>query len=441
VAEPETDADVVADVVVIGGGPGGSVCASQLVRKGLSVIVLEKVSFPRFHLGESLLPQSLPILEEIGVLDAVRKTFLPKYGARFHDDTRKKKDRFGFDGAWKPEGLDHAFQVPRDAFDAMLLDHARSLGADVRHLWTVTKILTDTKSGRASGVVARAPDGDEKEIAARFVVDASGRDALMAHATKSTTKIPGLDQTAFYAHFEGIPRQAGKLEGDIDIVLFASAPGEQEEEEERPNWFWFIPFKDGRTSVGAVVSLAWMRAKRKQSETTTTSELFAMAVAESTTATELLANAKCLWPHKEAAADFSYRVRSVTGPGWVAIGDAGGFIDPLFSTGAHRAMTGGKLAADAIVAALALPSSSAEEEERALFDAWEARVRAAAETFILAVQSFYAGPLASYLFVEDKHEVVRRSITSLLAGDVFGDAIWLRDTRLRLQEMLAPLAP
>ena len=121
----------------------------------------------------------------------------------------------------------------------------------------------------------------------------------------------------------------------------------------------------------------------------------------------------------------------MNGPGWIAIGDAGGFIDPLFSTGAHLAIVGGKLGAEAVALALAAP-----EEERRILEAWEARAREAAETFILAVRAFYAGPLVELLFAEDKHLALRRSITSLLAGDVFGDSIWLRDTRTRLREML-----
>lgn len=416
-----------ADVVVIGGGPGGSVCASQLVRLGLSAIVLEKTTFPRFHLGESLLPRSLPVLEAIGVLDEVKARFIEKYGARFHDDIRGRKDRFSFDAAWKAD-VDHAFEVPRDAFDALLLEHARRSGADVRERWTARRLVTND-AGRAIGVEVEEPDGTTSKIDARFVVDASGRDLLTARAGDATKKIEGLDQTALYAHFEGVPRQGGKLQGDIDIVLFASGEGE------RPNWFWFIPFKDGRTSVGAVVARAWMRERRARlgaSETDITSALFRTAVSESTTAAELLASARCLWPRVEATADFSYRVSATTGDGWLAVGDAGGFIDPLFSTGAHLAMTGGKLAADAIAKALASPS-----DERRIIDDWDKHVRAGAETFILAVQAFYAGPLVGYLFAEDKHTALRRSITSLLAGDVWSDAIWLRDTRLRLKEMLA----
>lgn len=400
-------------IVVVGGGPGGSITAARLRQRGHDVLVFEKATFPRFHLGESLLPKSLPVLEGVGVLPAARARFITKYGARFHDDVRGKKDRFSFDGAWKPEP-DHAFQVPRDEFDALLLEHARSLGADVRTETKVDKIVFE--GDRAAGVAI----GDTIERA-DFVVDASGRDLLTGRS--ATDKIEGLDQTAIYAHFTGVPRPEGKLAGDIDIVLFDSG------EPARPNWFWFIPFQDGRTSVGAVVSRAWMRARTGSAP----DDLFAAAVAASTSATELLAGATKLWPRCEATADFSYRVRSMHGRRWLAVGDAGGFIDPLFSTGAHLAMTGGLLAADAIADVLAAPA-----DEAALIEAWQTKVRAAAETFILAVKAFYRGPLVEHLFAENKHAALRRSITSLLAGDVYSDAVWLRDVRLRLREMVEP---
>lgn len=420
----------VVDVVVIGGGPAGAVIASRLALRGVSVTVLEKQRFPRFRLGESLLPQSLPVLSSIGVLDAVRERFLPKYGARFHDDRHGRKDRFSFADAWKADEV-HAFQVPRDSFDALLLDRARALGVDVRERWTASKLLIDAH-GRANGVEVDTPDEIRETVTARFVVDASGRDALTARAAGSTTKIAGLDQTAFFSHFEGVPRPSGQLEGDIDIVLFASS------DSARPNWFWFIPFNDGRTSVGAVVSQRWVRDRRARigTDEDLPSALFRAAVSESTTATELLTNATRLWPRIEATADFSYRVGAMSGPGWISIGDAGGFIDPLFSTGAHLAMSGASLGADAITAALSSPA-----DEPKLLAAWESHVRSAAETFVLAVQAFYAGPLVTHLFADDKRDALRRSITSLLAGDVFGDAIWLRDTRLRLKQMITDATP
>ena len=415
------------DVIVVGGGPAGTVCATRLVQQGHKVVLLEKATFPRFHLGESLLPHSLPVLEAIGMLPTMEARFLRKYGARFHDDIVHRKERFSFDGAWRADPV-YSFEVPRDQFDLALLDHARGAGVDVREQWAVEKIVHER--GRATGVEVLAPDGSHHELHARFVVDATGRDALTARTMDSTKKIEGLDQTALFAQFDGVPRQEGNLAGDIDIVLFPSG------EAERPNWFWFIPFKDGRTSVGAVVSLAWMRDRRSKVGSDTTA-LFERAVSESPTATELLSpgadgsGAKRRWLKAEAAADFSYRVTTLAGPGWVAIGDAGGFIDPLFSTGAHLAMVGGFRAADAISASIATP-----EKEHELLGAWETNYRAAAETFILAVTAFYRGPLIEMLFVEDKHAALRRSVTSLLAGDVFGDAVWLRDARVRIKEMI-----
>jgi flavin-dependent dehydrogenase len=415
----------VIDAVVVGGGPAGSVCASRLARRGRSVVVLEKAVFPRFHLGESLLPQSLPVLAEIGVLADIEARFMPKYGARFHDDVTGRTDRFPFAGAWRGEA-DHAFQVPRAEFDAALLTHARASGADVRESWTVREVVRE--GPRAVGVLAEDPSGAQHTIGARFVVDATGRDALTAHDARATEKIAGLDQTALFAHFEGVPRAEGQAAGDIDIVLFRASASA------RPNWFWFIPFKGGRTSVGAVVSRAWVReATRDGAEGT--GALFARAVADSPTATRMLADARMLWPRAEATADFSYRVRDLVGDGMLAIGDAAGFIDPLFSTGAHLAMCGGLRAADAIVDVL----EGADETTR--LAAHAAELRAGVETFVLAVQAFYAGPLVDYLFAEDKHTVLRRSITSLLAGDVWHDSVWLRDARRRFADMASAPPP
>jgi flavin-dependent dehydrogenase len=379
------------------------------------------------------------VLEAIGVLDKVEATFLHKYGARFHDDALGRKDRFSFDGAWRNE-RDHSFEVPRDLFDQTLLEHARGLGADVRHEWTVTGAVR--KGERVIGVLAKDPDGYDARFDARYVVDASGRDALFARTTRSTEKIVDLDQTAIFTHYEGVARQPGKLEGDIDIVIF------RESATARPNWFWIIPFKDGRTSVGAVVSRAWIKAHRAKLDPATVEKagddvtaLFRMAVDESPSATELLAGATMTWPRAKAAADFSYRVTTLVGEGWLAVGDAGGFIDPLFSTGGHVAMCGAKTAAETLLGLLAAPSDARDADEAAKLAAWETNLKTGAETFILAVQAFYAGPLMEQIFSPHKHTALRRSITSLLAGDVFTDSVWLRDTRLRLKEWSASSAP
>ncbi|MCL2725489.1 MAG: FAD-dependent oxidoreductase [Polyangiaceae bacterium] len=412
------------DVIVIGGGPAGAVCAARLAQKGRRVLVLEKEHFPRFRLGESLLAYSLPIFAEIGVLDALRREFIVKRGARFHDDVCDRKGRFAFADGWRSDPS-HSFQVPRDAFDVILLDCAKAHGAEVRQGVTVTRIVRE--AGRTVGVEMITDDGVKESAAARFIVDATGRHAMTAHSMRMTSRIEGLDQTAFYMHFRGVPRPSGETEGDIDIVIF------REGERARPNWFWFIPFMDGRTSVGAVVSGSWIKDRRTRfgARVGDADGLFAQAVTESRTAGEMLSGATRLWSKCEAVADYSYQVRDLWGEGWVVLGDAGGFMDPVFSAGAHVAMVGAMTAADAMVKVL---DTNADEAET--FAAWDNDLRAGAEMFLLAIKAFYAGPLVDLLFADAKHNALRRSITSLLAGDVFNDSVWLRDARLRLRDMI-----
>ena len=402
------------DVVIVGGGPGGSVCATKLAERGRRVLVLEREEFPRFHLGESLLPQSMPIFESLGVMPELRERFILKYGARFHWDATKQEERYAFAQAFDAKSA-HAFQVPREDFDAVLLANAARKGAEVRHGWTASRIAFE--AARAAGVVARDPEGKEHAIEARFVVDATGRDALLAGDRHDKSRIDRLDKSAFYMHYRGVARQEGEREGDIDIVVFDGG------------WFWMIPFKDGRTSVGAVVSNAWVQAHRG-----TADELLERANARSPAAQRLLDGAERLWPSARAAADYSYRVGRPYGEGWIALGDAGGFIDPLFSSGVHIAVSGATRAVPRIHEAL-----DSGDVSEARFAPWAAEMKLGTDTFIDAVQAFYAGGLVRYLFAEKKHTFLRRSITSLLAGDVYSpDARWIVDVRSRLREMAAP---
>jgi flavin-dependent dehydrogenase len=408
-----------AEVIVVGGGPGGAVVAAGLAKKGRRVLVLERDRFPRFHLGESLLPQSMGVLRELGLLDRVDALFLRKHGANFHESDTGRSARFDFADAYSPE-FKSAYQVPRDAFDELLLRRAGELGAEVREGWRVLRVRFE--GARAVGVDAASPDGREHAIDAPVTVDATGRDALLAHAHRRTARIASLDTTAFFSHWEGAWRDTGERAGDIQIVLFGWNP--LEAGGEPAGWFWFIPFKDGRTSVGAVVQGAWMRAHKGLD----LAELYARAIAESPVARRFLGGARQLWPARSAA-DFSFRVQDLAGDGWLAVGDAGGFIDPLFSTGAHVAMHGGWRAADAIDAAL-----SANDTSTRSFAEWERHVRAGAEMFLTMVEAFYLGMLPPLLFAEKKHPYMRHVITSLLAGDVFdGEARWLKDARTRFR--------
>jgi flavin-dependent dehydrogenase len=406
----------VIDVVIAGGGPAGSVCAARLASKGRSVVVLERERHPRFHLGESLLPGSLGLLADVGVLDEVRQRFLVKRGARFVDGAdAARSSRYAFADAFHVR-WDHAFQVPRDAFDEMLFRHAGRAGADLREGWTARRIQRDDGSGRAWGVEATDPEGRPHVLEARFVVDATGRAALAARAADDVRRIAHLDRTAVYTQLRGAWRDTGEREGDIQIVVFG--------EGERRGWFWLIPFSDGRTSVGAVVSSAWVKQHRGEG-TDAGERLFRAAVADSPTVASMLSGATQLFP-AECTADFSFRVERLHGHGWAVLGDAGGFIDPLFSTGVHLALTSAWNGAAAIDATLS------GGDEAALFGAWERDLRRGADLFLGAVQAFYAGDLTSYLFADPQHPFLRRAITSLLAGDVFGPgARWAGEMRSR----------
>lgn len=413
-------------MIVAGGGPAGSVCAARLAAKGRRVLLLERDRHPRFHLGESLLPNSLEVLEAVGVLGAVRERFLVKRGARFVDGADASRGRrYRFDEAFHAR-YSHAFQVPRDAFDELLLRRAEACGAEVREGWTVTRVVRDGR--RVVGVEARDPAGAAHAMDASFVVDATGREALTAHAAGDTHRIPHLDRTALYTQVRGAWRDEGEREGDIQIVVFGSDGGQDPGSGGKGvSWFWLIPFADGRTSVGAVVSGAWVRAHRAQLEPRAgPGALFDAAVAEAPTVAGMLAGAERLMP-AAATADFSFTVSDVRGEGWLAVGDATGFIDPLFSTGLHLGLHSALRGADAIDEAL-----TAGDLSPLRFDAWERSLRTGAGLFLGAVQAFYGGQLVPYLFAREQHPFLRRAITSLLAGDVFDEgARWVSEIRAR----------
>jgi flavin-dependent dehydrogenase len=374
-------------------------------------VLLERDHFPRFHLGESLLPQSMPTLAALGVLDAARARFQDKRGAQFHDE-QGRVARYSFADAFDAR-YPYAMQVPRDEFDELLLRHAATLGADVREGWRVTRVRFD--GDRATGVDAIDGAGHAVSLDARAVIDASGRDAQLARVRRGTTRVPGLENTALYTQYTGAWRDDGERRGDIVIALVEGG------------WFWFIPFKDGRTSVGAVMQNGWTRAHAGESA----EALFVRALAQSRAVQRLLDGATRSFPAR-AVADFTFRACELAGDGWLAVGDAGGFIDPLFSTGAHVAMTGAHLAADALHDAL-----SDGDVTTARFEPWTATMKRGTELFIGAVQAFYDGRLTPYLMAENPREYLKRAITSMLAGDVFTPARWSNDIATRFAPTLS----
>lgn len=386
------------DVIIIGGGPGGSTLAGCLTQKNRSCLVFERETFPRFHIGESLLPRSCEVFQKLGVQDKLEQHFLRKYGARFLCSHTRRTNTYYFAEAFEPL-FEYAFEVPRADFDHLLLEHAAELGAEVRQAWEVTEILFE--GDQAVGVLAKAvaDPGPAQVFRAKVVVDATGRDTLLAGKQRHKTHLPKLDKTAFFTHFKGAFREQGLDEGNIQIVVFEHG------------WFWFIPFRGEVSSVGAVVSSDWVK-QRKKGESL--DEFYARTVTESCWATEFLAHAERLRP-VGALADFSYRIDQLSGNGWLFVGDSGGFLDPLFSTGAHMAMKGADIAADVIDKAI-----SGNDVTRAAFGRYEQAARYAADLFLGFVQAFYGTTgLRDLLFQQQQKPIMRKLITSVLSGDVF----------------------
>ncbi len=236
------------DVAVIGGGPAGSTAAALLARRGYKVIALEKAHHPRFHIGESLLPMNLPIFERLGVLDKVRTLGVFKPGADFEADNDRGYNTYAFARAIG-DSPPHAYQVWRQDFDKMLYDHARECGAQAREGHEVVKI--EQNGPRDTWLEVTTDDGGSYGIQARYVVDASGRDALLSAKRKLRRKNPEHQSAAIFGHFRGAPnRRAGEDAGNISIYRFEYG------------WMWMIPLPGGIMSVGAVCRPDYLKRRK-----------------------------------------------------------------------------------------------------------------------------------------------------------------------------------
>jgi flavin-dependent dehydrogenase len=388
------------DVVVIGGGPAGSTVSTLLAQRGHAVRLFEREQFPRFHIGESLIPETYWVLKRLGMLGKMKSShFVKKYSVQFINDSGRLSEPFYFVDH-KPHESSQTWQVVRSELDQMLLQNAREHGVDVHEGARVLEVLFEGE--RAAGVRVVTADGVEREVRARVVVDTSGQSCMITSRLGLREWDPVLKKAALWTYWKGAYRDTGKDEG---ATLVCATKGKK-------GWFWYIPQHDDVVSVGVVASYEYLFTGRGDKDLET---IYFEEVDRCPGVKPRIAAAERVEPFR-AAKEYSYCSRQAAGDGWVVAGDAFGFLDPLYSSGVLLALTSGARAADAVAEGLAKGDTSAAQLGK-----WQTDFKRGMDRMRRLVCAYYDG-FSFGRFVR-RYPHLKGHLTDLLIGDLFKDSV------------------
>lgn len=401
------------DVAIIGGGPAGSTAATLLAKAGRRVVVLEREKFPRFHIGESLLPFSTRTFDRLGVREKLDRTFMPKFGGEIVTACGTKGSKFYFRDGYKST-RDRAYQVTRSEFDKLLLDHSRENGAEVREETEVKQIDFQSDCVKLD---IQAVSGEPEQIVAKYLLDCSGRQTMLGSVFKLKKTYDHLQKFSVFAHYENVDREEG-----IDGTLIRMVRG-------LDRWFWMIPLTPTRMSIGVVMDTSTFRAMKMSPEAA-----LDQCIGEQPMMLARMQRAERVSP-VYSAGDYSYRNEKISGDRWLLVGDAAGFIDPVFSSGVFLAIMSAEAAADTLDATL-----SNESRRQKLFNAYSRQVNRIMDVYLTFVNSWYRRGkefLEIFLSPGDTMQIAA-AVNAVLAGNAGGSfaikwRMWLFYFFVRLQ--------
>lgn len=403
------------DCVVIGAGPAGSTAAALLAGEGLNVVVLEREKFPRYHIGESLLPFTYHPLKRLGLIDRMRQSpFVQKHSVQFVSSSGKASQPFYFATRYEPD-VAQTWQVLRSEFDLMLLENAREKGATVLEQTEVQELIRE--EGTVVGLRALTSCGERLEFRAPVTIDCSGRDAFSTTRLNWRVPEPRLNKVAVWTYYRGAKRDAG-IDAGATTVAFVPEKG----------WFWYIPQHQDMVSVGVVAEGKYLTRGGVKDP----AAIFQREIARNRWIEEHLACGEQVGKHY-LTSEFSYRSRYGAADGLVLAGDAFGFLDPVFSSGVLLALKSGVLAADAILAA-----REAQDFSAARFSEYTELMREGLENMRKLVYAFY-DPAVSFRELTDECPELAGDLTDCLSGDVNKDFSRLFGALAKVTEMPEPL--